>query len=432
MIEYIFLLFSIVVFFLTIIIPISKIFFYKMIDFESSIFDYCAVNILIFSNTLLLLAILKINISTIILIVCSLLILNTLLFYKFIKEKIFQTDSLIFLIFFGLILFILSVNIVNNLTLGWDAQTIWFPRAINFYNELNFTEVSQYARMPEYPFFGSLSWAFFWKLFYFDKEYFGRIFYLLIFLVSIFNLSDLLKTSMIKKIFFSLILILLTYDYWHFRGFQEILIFSFLLIISKYLYYIICENKIELKYFFIILITSNLIIWTKNEGVVFSFFIYLLLTIFSKFSLKIKFINFICFISIVFIRFFIFETNNLTVGLQNTFDFKNIFSIFFENLTIFNLKTILINLILTIFKFPIIFVSLLISLMIIFSKIDYKKILFVYLYFLLNIAFIFVTYLSTTFDINFMVVTGLNRVFFESSALYLLFGLFYLKNKFKI
>ena len=181
MIEYIFLLFSIVVFFLTIIIPISKIFFYKMIDSESNIFDYCAVNIVFFSNTLLLLAILKINISTIILIVCSLLILNTLLFYKFIKEKIFQTDSLIFLIFFGLILFILSVNIANNLTLGWDAQTIWFPRAINFYNELNFTEVSQYARMPEYPFFGSLSWAFFWKLFYFDKEYYGRIFYLLIF-----------------------------------------------------------------------------------------------------------------------------------------------------------------------------------------------------------------------------------------------------------
>ena len=432
MIEYIFLLFSIVVFFLTIIIPISKIFFYKMIDSESNIFDYCAVNIVFFSNTLLLLAILKINISTIILIVCSLFILNTLLFYKFIKKKIFQPDNLIFLIFFGLILFILSVNIANNLTLGWDAQTIWFPRAINFYNELNFTEVSQYARMPEYPFFGSLSWAFFWKLFYFDKEYYGRIFYLLIFLVSIFNFSDLLKTSMIKKIFFSLILILLTYDYWHFRGFQEILIFSFLLIISKYLYYIICENKIELKYLFIILITSNLIIWTKNEGVVFSFFIYLLLTIFSKFSLKIKFINFIFFISIVFIRFFIFETNNLTVGLQNTFDFKNIFSIFFENLTIFNLKTILINLILTIFKFPIIFVSLLISLMIIFSKIDFKKILFVYFYFLLNIGFIFVTYLSTTFDINFMVVTGLNRVFFESSALYLLFGLFYLKNKFKI
>ena len=66
-----------------------------------------------------------------------------------------------------------------------------FPRAINFYNELNFTEVSQYARMPEYPFFGSLSWAFFWKLFYFDKEYYGRIFYLLIFIMILFSLRFL-------------------------------------------------------------------------------------------------------------------------------------------------------------------------------------------------------------------------------------------------
>lgn len=432
MIEYFFLFFSTVIFFLTMTIPIKKLFFFKTADFKFNIFDYCTVNVLFFSNTLILLAILKINISTIILIVCSLFILNILLFYKYIKEKIFKIENLFLLIFFGLIFFILSVNIASNLTLGWDAQTIWFPRAINFYNELNFTEISQYALMPEYPFFGSLGWAFFWKLFYFDKEYYGRIFYLLIFLISIFNLSDLLKTSMVKKIFFSLILILITYDYWHFQGYQEILIFSFLLIISKYLYYIICENKNELKYLFIILITSNLIIWTKMEGIVFSFFIYLLITIFSSFSLKIKVTNFIFFILILFIRFIIFESNNLTVGLQSNFDFKNIFSIFYENLTIINLKIILINLILTIFKFPIIFVNLLISLLIIFSKIDSKKIFFVYFYFLLNIGFIFVTYLSTTFDINFMVVTGLNRVFFESSALYILFGLFYLKNKFKI
>tara|TARA_B100001093_G_C26805439_1_gene1005277 strand:+ start:634 stop:1932 length:1299 start_codon:yes stop_codon:yes gene_type:complete len=432
MIEYIFIFLAIFIFFLIITIPTKKIFFYRIVEFKSNIFDYCTVNLLFFSNTLLLLAILKIDISTIIFIVSALYIISILLFHNHIKEKIFQFDNLFFFIFFGLIFFILSVNIASNLTLGWDAQDIWFPRAINFYNGLNFTEVSQHARKPEYPFFGSLGWAFFWKLFYFDKEYYGRIFYLLIFLVSVFNFSDLLKISMIKKIFFSLLLILLIYDYWHFRGFQEILIFSFLLIVSKYLYYIICENKIELKYLFIVFITSNLIIWTKNEGIFFSFFIYLLLTIFSKFSLKIKFINFILFASIVFIRFFVFETNNLTVDLHSNIDFENIYSIFLFNFTINNLKIILVNLILTTFKFPIIFVSLLISLIIFFSNIKSKKILFLYFYFLLNIIFIFGTYLSTTMDINFMVVTGLNRVFFESSALYLLFGLFYLKHKFKI
>ena len=80
MIEYFFLFFSTVIFFLTITIPIKKLFFFKIADFKLNIFDYCTVNILFFSNTLILLAILKINISTIILVVCSLFILNILLF----------------------------------------------------------------------------------------------------------------------------------------------------------------------------------------------------------------------------------------------------------------------------------------------------------------------------------------------------------------
>ena len=432
MIEYVSLLLSTLLFFLVIAIPLRKFFVLKLVNFKTNIFDNSTLNVLFFSNIILILAILKINISTIIIIISSLMFLNFFLFLKSIKKNLLKIESILFLISVIILLFILSVNISYNLTLGWDAQTIWFPRAINFYNELNFTEISLFARMPEYPFFGSLSWAFFWKIFFFDKEYYGRIFYLLIFLISILNFSDLLKTSIINKILFSFVLILITYDYWHFRGFQEILVFSFLLIISKYLYYIICENKTELKYLSIILITTNLIIWTKNEGIIFSFFIYLLISLFSNYTLKIKIINFVFFFLIVFFRFFIFESNDLAVGLQDTFDFKNILSIFFNNLTLYNLKIIFTNLIFTIFKFPIIYLNLIISLIIVLSQIKYKKILFVYFYLLLNIGFIFVIYLSTTLDINFMVVTGLNRVFFESSSLYLLFGLFFIKNKFKI
>ncbi len=432
MIEYILLFFSVFIFISIILIPIKNILLFKTINFNSNIFDYCTFNLLFFLNLILLFALLKITISTIVSIACLLLFLSFFLFFRLIKEKIFHIDNIIYFIALLLLMFILGVNIAYNLTLGWDAQTIWFPRTINFYNDLSFTEVSKNAMLPEYPFFGSLVWAFFWKIFYFDKEYFGRIFYLLVFLISVFNFSDLLKVSMIKKIFFSLIIILLVYDYWHFRGFQEILIFSFLLIISKYLYYIIIENKNELKYLFIIFITLNLIIWTKNEGVIFSFFICSLILFFSNFSLRIKVINLILLILVVFFRFYIFEINNLTVGLQYTFDFKNIALIFFNNLSIANLKMIIVNLFLTIFKFPIIYINLLISLIIIFSKIEVKKILFLYFYFLLNIVFIFTAYLSTTIDLNHMVVTGLNRVFFESSSLYLLFGLIYLKNKFKI
>ena len=49
-----------------------------------------------------------------------------------------------------------------------------------------------------------------------------------------------------------------------------------------------------------------------------------------------------------------------------------------------------------------------------------------------NLSFIFAVYLSTSTDVEWMIITGLNRVLFESSSLYLLFPLFYLKNKLKI
>ena len=46
--------------------------------------------------------------------------------------------------------------------------------------------------------------------------------------------------------------------------------------------------------------------------------------------------------------------------------------------------------------------------------------------------FIFAIYLSTNKEVHWMVITGLNRVFFEASSLYLLYPMFFLKNKFKI
>jgi hypothetical protein len=436
MAEYFFLIFSSFIFLLFLIIPIRKIFLINFENCEKNIFDYSVSNLIIFSNLLLILSLLKINISSIVIINYFLFFLSSIFFYQNIIKKVLKFDNLLLFVSFFVILFILSVNIANNLTLGWDAQTTWFPRTINFYNDLIFTKIAQNARIPEYPFFGSLSWSFFWKFFSTNREYLGRIFYVVIFLLSIFSFVDLLNVSIIKKIFFSLILILLIYDYWHFRGFQEIIIFSFLLIISKYIYYIIFENKLKIEYLFIILITSNLIIWTKYEGIFFSLFVFILIFCFSNFSLKIKILNLFFLTLLIFARFFIYEINNIDIGLQNslenTFDFKNIISVFFENFKIINLKIIFINLCYSIFKYPILLISFIFAIILCYSDIKFKKILFIYIYLLLNICFIFFVYLSTTYDLNFMVVTGLNRVFFESSALYLLFGLIYIKYKLKI
>tara|TARA_A100001015_G_scaffold308123_1_gene405204 strand:+ start:1764 stop:3059 length:1296 start_codon:yes stop_codon:yes gene_type:complete len=431
MIEFLYICFSVFFLCLLVFVPINNIFFINKKNLEINIFDYTTLNILIFSNILLIFAILKISISFSVYIFYLLIFLTLFLFKKFLKNNILKKEVYYYFSFLFLIFFILSIDIAYYLTLGWDAQSIWFPKAISFYNDESLTEISKFSRHPEYPFFGSLSWAFFWKFFHLEKEYIGRFFYLLIFLISIFNFVDILRISKTKKFLLSLIIISLIYDYWHFRGYQEIIIFSLILIISKYLYFIFCENETKIKFLIIILISSNLVIWTKNEGIFFILFIHFLL-LFSKYEKKIKILNIILVLILISFRFLIFKIYNLEVGLQDNYNFSNIFMIFLENLTLSNIIFIMENIFLTIFKFPIILVSLIFSLILLFDKSVIKNFLFVYIYLLIHLGFIFIIYLSTSTDVNWMVVTGLNRVFFEASSIYLLFPIFYLKIKFKI
>ena len=431
MIEFFYIFFSVFVLCLLVFVPINNIFFIKKKNLDINIFDYTTLNILVFSNILLIFAIFKISISFSVYIFYLLIFLTIFLFKKFIKNNILKKKVCYYFSFLFLIFFILSIDIAYYLTLGWDAQSIWFPKAISFYNDESLSEISKFSRHPEYPFFGSLSWAFFWKFFHLEKEYIGRFFYLLIFLISIFNFVDILKISRTKKFLLSLIFISLIYDYWHFRGYQEIIIFSLILIISKYLYFIFCENQTKIKFLIIILISSNLVIWTKNEGIFFILFIHFLL-LFSKYEKKIKVLNIILVLILISLRFLIYKIYNLEIGLQDNYNLSNIFIVFSENLTLLNIILIMENIFLTIFKFPIILISLIFSLILLFDKSVIKNVLFVYMYLLVHLGFIFIIYLSTSTDVNWMVVTGLNRVFFEASSIYLLFPTFYLKRKFKI
>ena len=87
-----------------------------------------------------------------------------------------------YLLFYSIILFILSVDLASNLKLYWDAQKIWLPKAsVFFYNglisDLKNTAYSHY-------FLGSLIYLFFWKISSFENEYFGRIFFLAIYCYS--------------------------------------------------------------------------------------------------------------------------------------------------------------------------------------------------------------------------------------------------------
>ena len=97
-----------------------------------------------------------------------------------------------------------------------------------------------------------------------------------------------------------------------------------------------------IKYFFqkeqniynliFIFLSLNLIIWTKNEGIILGLIIIFLFAIFLKKNLSYKIMISIIFIILVFTRFILFKFYGLDTNLSKDFDFKNIFEIFYKNI----------------------------------------------------------------------------------------------------
>ena len=159
--------------------------------------------------------------------------------------------------------------------------------------------------------------GFFLKNSVLQHEYFGRMIYVYIYLLSIFSLCELINKNQLLKIFLLNLIILICFDDFLFRGYQEVLIFSFFIFFSKYFFYYIKYNKnIYLILFFICI---NLLPWIKNEGYLLTlvFTISLLLSI-NKLPKKINVIAFVLLTWIlILIKSYIFQkflNQNLTHG----------------------------------------------------------------------------------------------------------------------
>ena len=90
----------------------------------------------------------------------------------------------------------------------------------------------------DYPHLGSFIWSFFWQFPFGHYEYLGRIFYVFLYVLSVFSISNSLKLETYEKIIFSILLILLTYNYKLFSGLQDIVIFSVILLFSRFAFII--------------------------------------------------------------------------------------------------------------------------------------------------------------------------------------------------
>ena len=410
--------------------------FIKKVTFSNSKitldeYDLRSLNLIILINLFLFLYLLNFTVGQIINIFYSLIFIFVIYFLTNFKKLYFQKNIIYYLLFYSIILFILSVDLASNLNLYWDAQKIWLPKASVILNNGLISDLKNTA-YSHYSFLGSLIWSFFWKISSFENEYFGRIFFLAIYCYSLFSITSLLNLNENLRAISFFLLILITYDYWHFRGTQEILIFSLLLILSKYLLNLIVYEKNTNFNLLIIFLSLNLIIWTKNEGIILAIILYIILFFFMRQSLKKKFVIFLILFLMVITRFFIFKINGLDLNLSQDFDFENIIKIYFNNLSFNNFFIITKYILFSFVKFPHILMSLFFAFILLFNKQLFKKLKFLYLYLFLTIFLIFAIYLSSPYDMEFMVSTGSLRLIMEFSSPYLLFTLIFFKEKFKI
>ena len=144
-------------------------------------------NLIINCNILLTLSFLTIPLSLTIKLLSSIYIILFFINYSKNLYKI-KINSNIY-IFFS-IFFILSINIANEINLGWDAKYFYYNKALSFFEDNTFSNLKNINAYHFHPHFGSYLWAFFWKISFVKNEYFGRLFYLFIYCFSLLKIIN--------------------------------------------------------------------------------------------------------------------------------------------------------------------------------------------------------------------------------------------------
>ncbi|MDA9234154.1 hypothetical protein N9O80_02870, partial [Candidatus Pelagibacter sp.] len=217
-----------------------------------------------------------------------------------------------------------------------------------------------------------------------------------------------------------ILLILLFYNYERFSGLQEVLIFSFLAILSKYFSKL---KHIDKKYYiFFIILGCNLIIWLKVEGIVYSSILILLLIFTKHIPNKLKIYSSIFFIGLVIFKIIIYQffnekTNFLVEASGHPYHLEYIYNINLDFI-LNKLKYIIPYLVYYILN-NIFFISgILILIMLNFKKNSDDYIKVINLYFILNVIFIFTAYIFRDMEVEYSVKSTMERVVFTSSGFF--------------
>ena len=397
-------------------------------------FNIKSLNLLINLNFLLIFSLIPYNILNhkyliTLIIVSTLIISYKNLVRKILKKKFFIENFIFFITFI-----ILSSNILNNLYFEWDAQKFYFIKSSIFFQGGIFSDLRTFEFNHFHPHFGQYVWAFFGKIGFVENEVFGRLFYLLVYCFSLLYLSSQINFKNYIYLAVFILSILLTFEYKLFSGLQEIIIFALLILVSINLYNIYKKQGSLIDFLQCILI-SNILIWTKAEGFIYSLII-LILLLFSPIDYKKKFFtNFLILILLIskYLIYYFTEFNldprpdSYSLNYVLNLDFMTVIS---------KLKTVMLFLIYYLTINEIMILNLIILALIYYINYkDFNSIRFTYIFLLLNFIFLLSAYILTSLDAEYYVRTTMDRLIFSTSGFYLIsiihFINFY-KNKIKL
>jgi hypothetical protein len=376
-------------------------------------------NILISLNFILILGILNFKLSYIILI--YLIFISSCFFINFLNKKENYFNDFHTLFFLFLLILILSIDVSYNLYLTWDAQKLWFFKTLNFYNNNNLDNLNDLP-YSHYPFLGSLLWATFWKLSFLQNEYSGRIFYIFLFIISIFSLVEILNKNKITKFIVFILIISLIYNYELFGGDQDVIIFGLVTIASKEIYLIINENKNKIQSLIILILISNALIWTKNEGAIYALSIILIAILFGNLKLNYKILLLLSFLISLLIRVFVFKFYNFTIHINPCCYTEFSITSIIDKISFDRIFLILIYIFYSFFQNIIFIAFIFFNLILSFLKYNkIKKFYYIYFFLFLHISFISGASLMTDSPLEFQLKTSVNRLMFQGLGFYILF-----------
>ncbi len=392
----------------------KNIFFNIALNEKKICYEYQALNLLIVLNIIWFSSIFDLNKNIIFLAILTILFFNFVKNISINKKGISNIDNHLITLF--LIIFLLSIVIAHDLFFSHDVRLYWFEKTILFYNDLFITE--DQTIKPEYPHFGTYLWSFFWKFSFLELEYFGRIFYLVIYIFSIFYILGKINFSKVYVKYFLLIfIILLTFKIKWFDGRQDILVFSFNNFIFGFLYELISNKSKKLIHAFGIILSMNLLLWTKTDSMLYIITYSLIILIYLKNNEKLKLI--IGIITIILIKIIFYKVYEVSLNPNlDTFGINILEHI--QNLDmIYRIFQIGIWYIIGILRNPILLISIVIMVLCI-KEIKFKE----YSYFMLAYAVIslgiFSVYLITQYDFPFAMIGTVGRVFLQFSMIFLI------------